>query len=412
MIQIEFLSEIVKQQESAILVKDAGMKRDQLELLPDNPSHALIVSGIRRCGKSTLLYQLLRHRYPKAVYVNFDDPRLYDFSLSDFVKFDKIIETSGESVLMFDEIQLIPGWERYVRQKLDQNYHVFVTGSNASMLSRELGSSLTGRHISKELYPFSYAEYCRFHQLLPSAETTNLYMADGGFPEFQKQKNTEILTALLDDVVIRDIAVRYNIRDVKSLQRLTLFLLSNIGNRISGNKLKDIFGISSTTTILEYFSHLEQSYLLAFVPLFNFSLKKQNINPRKVYAIDTGLVAACTPVFTKDYGHKFENLVYLSLRRHFPNIYYYSQKNECDFLVMDKGIMINAIQVCIELTNDNLQREMAGLLEAMHFFNLKEGIIITLAQTDHFVVDGLNVRVFPFHIFAFTDKNRAEDVPF
>lgn len=400
MIQIEFLQEIIAQQRLSIEAKDAGMVRDQLQSLPDTMSHALIVSGIRRCGKSTLLFQLLRNRYQQAVYLNFDDPRLYNFEIEDFAKLDELIRMSGNNVLMFDEIQLIIGWERYVRQKLDENFQVFVTGSNASLLSRELGSSLTGRHITKELFPFSYKEYCRFHQFAPGADTTRSYMREGGFPEYQKQKRDEILTSLLDDIIIRDIAVRYNIRDVRTLQRLTLFLLSNIGNRVTGNKLKTNFGISSATTILEYFSHLEQSYLLAFVPMFDYSLKKQNINPRKVYAIDTGLVEITTQQFTKDEGHKLENLVFLDLRHSSKEIYYYSGKGECDFLVMDRGIIASATQVCLELNSDNLQRETSGLFEAMKAFKLNEGTIVTLAQKDQFVQNEMVVKVVPFHEFV------------
>lgn len=400
MIQIEFLREIVDQQKMAVTSKDAGMAREQLVSLPDIKSHALIVSGIRRCGKSTLLFQLLRDRYHQAVYLNFDDPRLYDFGIDDFSKLDILITESGVSVLMFDEIQLIKGWERYVRQKLDENFQVLVTGSNASLLSHELGSSLTGRHITKELFPFSYTEYCRFHQLEPFVDTTISYIRDGGFPEYQKQKRDEILTSLLDDIIIRDIALRYNVRDVRTLQRLTLFLLSNVGNLITGNKLKANFGISSTTTILDYFSYLEQSYLIAFVPRFDYSLKKQNINPRKIYAIDTGLVEVSTPSFTKDAGHKLENLVYLALRRQYKEIYYYAGKWECDFMVVERGAINRTIQVCLELNKDNLHRETSGLHEAMKAFKLSEGTIVTLSQTDEFVQDELIVKVVPFHQFV------------
>jgi len=399
MIQVEFLQEVIGQQRLSIIAKDAWMVREQLQSLPDFKSHAIIVSGIRRCGKSTLLFQLLRERYPQAIYLNFDDPRLYDFGMDDFVKLDGLINKAGSQVLMFDEIQIITGWERYVRQKLDENFQVFVTGSNASLLSRELGSSLTGRHITKELFPFSYAEYCRFHQLEPSTNSTLSYLKEGGFPEYQKQKNDEILTSLLDDIIVRDIAVRYNIRDVRTLQRLTLFLLANVGNRVSGNKLKTNFGISSATTILEYFSHLEKSYLLAFVPMFDYSLKKQNINPKKVYAIDTGLVEIATPRFKNDDGHKLENLVYLAIRRSTKEIFYYGGIGECDFLIMQKGVISAAVQVCLELNSENLHRETSGLFEAMKKFQLQEGTIVTLSQNDHFSQDGMRIDIIPFHEF-------------
>ena len=390
----------MEQQKANISAKDAGMKRDQLNSLPDIRSHALIVSGIRRCGKSTLLYQLLREPYTKAVYLNFDDTRLYDFEITDFVKLDQLIKDSGSTILMFDEIQLIKGWERYIRQKLDEGFQVFVTGSNGSLLSPELGSSLTGRHITKELFPFSYNEYCRFHNLNACPETTLSYLKYGGFPEYQKQKNEEILTSLLDDILIRDIAVRHNIRDIKTLQRLTLFLLSNVGNRVTGNKLKTAFGISSATTILEYFSHLEISYLLAFIPMFDYSQKKQNNNPKKVYAIDTGLVEINTPSFTKDVGHKLENLVFLALRQRSKEIYYYSGVGECDFLIMSKGVISRAVQVCLELNNDNLQREISGLFEAMEKFKLADGTIVTLSQNDSFDRNGMTIKVVPFHEFV------------
>ncbi len=400
MIQLEFLREILEQQKANISAKDAGMKRDQLNSLPDIRSHALIVSGIRRCGKSTLLYQLLRKPYTNAVYLNFDDTRLYDFEITDFVKLDQLIKDSGSTILMFDEIQLIKGWERYIRQKLDEGFQVFVTGSNGSLLSPELGSSLTGRHITKELFPFSYNEYCRFHKLTASPDSTLSYLKYGGFPEYQKQKNEEILTSLLDDILIRDISVRHNIRDIKTLQRLTLFLLSNVGNRVTGNKLKTAFGISSATTILEYFSHLEISYLLAFIPMFDYSQKKQNNNPKKVYAIDTGLVEINTPSFTKDMGHKLENLVFLALRQRSKEIYYYSGVGECDFLIMSKGVISRAVQVCLELNNDNLQSEISGLYEAMEKFKLADGTIVTLSQNDSFDRNGMTIKVVPFHEFV------------
>ena len=400
MIQLEFLREILEQQKANISAKDAGMKRDQLNSLPDIRSHALIVSGIRRCGKSTLLYQLLREPYTNAVYLNFDDTRLYDFEITDFVKLDQLIKDSGSTILMFDEIQLIKGWERYIRQKLDEGFQVFVTGSNGSLLSPELGSSLTGRHITKELFPFSYNEYCRFHKLTASPDSTLSYLKYGGFPEYQKQKNEEILTSLLDDILIRDISVRHNIRDIKTLQRLTLFLLSNVGNRVTGNKLKTAFGISSATTILEYFSHLEISYLLAFIPMFDYSQKKQNNNPKKVYAIDTGLVEINTPSFTKDMGHKLENLVFLALRQRSKEIYYYSGVGECDFLIMSKGVISRAVQVCLELNNDNLQSEISGLYEAMEKFKLADGTIVTLSQNDSFDRNGMTIKVVPFHEFV------------
>lgn len=399
MIQLEYLQEIMEQQIASIASKERGLLRDELEGLPEVQTFAVIVSGIRRCGKSTLLFQLLGEKYRDALYLNFDDPRLYGFDISDFMKLDTLIKNSGTRVLMFDEIQIIDGWERYIRQKLDENYQVFITGSNASLLSRELGTSLTGRHITKELFPFSYNEYCRFRGEEKNAASLASYLKEGGFPEYLKTGMDEVLTSLLDDILVRDIAVRYGIKDVRTLQRLTLYLINNIGNRVTGNKLKQSFGISSATTILDYFSYLEQSYLLTFVPMFDYSVKKQNINPKKVYAVDTGLVEVSMPKFKKEEGHKLENLVFLSLRRQTKDIYYFAGKGECDFILLEKGSITKAIQVCYELNADNLDRELSGLFEAMKSFDLDHGTIVTFNQNDHFEQDGLKVDVVPSHIF-------------
>lgn len=399
MIQLEYLQEIMGQQIQSIASKEKGLLRDELAGLPEVQTFAVIVSGIRRCGKSTLLFQLLGEKYRDALYLNFDDPRLYGFDISDFIKLDTLIKDSGTRVLMFDEIQIIDGWERYVRQKLDENYQVFITGSNASLLSRELGTSLTGRHITKELFPFSYNEYCRFRGEERTVTSLASYLKEGGFPEYLKTGLDEILTSLLDDILVRDIAVRYGIKDVRTLQRLTLYLINNIGNRVTGNKLKQSFGISSATTILDYFAYLEQSYLLTFVPMFDYSIKKQNINPKKVYAVDTGLVEVSMPKFKKEDGHKLENLVFLSLRRMTKEVYYFMGKGECDFVVQEKGSITKAIQVCYELNTENLDRELSGLLEAMKAFGLEHGTIVTLNQRDHFEQDGLLVDVVPSHEF-------------
>lgn len=154
MILKSVLANVMEAQKANLDELDTGLKRDTLNTLPDITSHALIVSGIRRCGKSTLLYQLLKEKYPAALYLNFEDTRLYDFEPNDFGRLDQVIKESKTNVLFFDEIQIIDRWETYVRQKLDEGCKVVITGSNASLLSRELGTKLTGRHITKELFPF------------------------------------------------------------------------------------------------------------------------------------------------------------------------------------------------------------------------------------------------------------------
>lgn len=408
MIAQETISQVIGAQRKNLLTKGAGLEREKLESLPDLSTHALIVSGIRRCGKSTLLFQLLNQRYPDALYLNFEDPRLYGFNIKDFARLDNIIQQAGTNTLLFDEIQIIPEWERYVRQKLDENTKVIITGSNASLLSRELGTKLTGRQITKELFPFSFNEYLSWTGQEGSPQSVSSYLYTGGFPEYVKQGLDDILNYMLDDILVRDIAVRYGIRDMDSLRKLTVYLLSNIGKLFTANRLKSLIEVGSTNTITEYLSHLEDTYLLYYVPKFDHSYRKRLINPRKVYAIDTGLVRANSVSFSEDLGRLLENMVFLHIRRNFKEIFYFSDKGECDFIVLQKGTIYAAIQVCYDLNPDNLERELNGINEAMQFFDLKEGLLVTYSQHDSFDTAGGKVTVVP--MAEFLQRNFTENI--
>jgi uncharacterized protein len=397
MILQSIINQIVESQRENQLSRPAGLKREALQDLPTLSSFALIVSGIRRCGKSTLLFQLLKEKYPDALYLNFEDIRLYEFEKKDFARLDKVIELTGTKVLLFDEIQIVEGWERYARQKLDEGYQLVITGSNASLLSKELGTKLTGRQITKELFPFSYREFNQFKQLEPSVDSLTQYLQTGGFPEFVKQGLNEILNHVFDDILIRDIAVRYGLREVKTLQRLALYLVSNVGNLVTANRLQKMFELGSANTVTEYLAHLEDSYLFHLVPKFSYSQRKQMVNPRKVYTIDTGMITVNSGSFTDDNGRKLENLVYLHLRRKFREIYYFSEQKECDFVVFKNGAPIDAVQVCFDLNADNLDRELNGLLAALKELNLKEGRIVTLGQKDEYEKEGYIIRIIPCH---------------
>ena len=399
MILKSLIKDVAEAQKENLLKLSTGLKRHQLGDLPELSSHALILSGIRRCGKSTLLHQLLKEKYPTAYYLNFEDPRLYEFELNDFTRLDELITDCESEVLYFDEIQVVEGWERYVRQKLDEGFRLVITGSNASLLSSELGSKLTGRHITRELFPFSWKEFCEFRSLNSSEGALKTYMEIGGFPEYVKTEDEDILHQLFEDILVRDIAVRYGVRDVKTLKRLALYLVSNVGNLVTGNKLRSLFGIGATSTVMEYFSYLEQTWLMHFIPKFSYSVRKQSVNPRKVYAIDTGLINVNSKSFSGDHGRILENLVFLNLRRKGKEIYYFSEKGECDFVTFDKGSVNQVLQVCYELNPDNLDRELSGLFEAISFFDLDKGAIITQSQTDRFEKDGKVAEIFPCHQF-------------
>jgi predicted AAA+ superfamily ATPase len=389
------IARISELQSEIIRTNENDLKRESVFPLPVLSKHALIITGIRRCGKSTLLFQIISEKYPEAFFLNFDDNRLYGFENSDFSRLDEVISESGRRVLFFDELQEVEGWERYVRQKLDENYQVVITGSNASLLSKELGTKLTGRYIAKELFPFSFNEFKGFESLNSDEGAILKFLKMGGFPEYLKSKNPEILGHLFDDILIRDIVVRYGIRDIKSLQRLALYLVSNTGNPVTGSKLKHAVGISATSTIMEYFSYLESAYLFYFVPRFSYSAKSQMINPRKVYCVDPGLITVNSASFSEDNGRKLENIVYNYLRSLTKEIYYFQGRYECDFIVTKRGEKPRAIQVCYTPGKDNLERELGGLYDAIRFLGIKEGIIITLNQKDKFTKDGLTAHVLP-----------------
>jgi predicted AAA+ superfamily ATPase len=399
MIKQSELAAVVQSQQEQQQEKGVGLERDLLHHLPtDLPNHALIISGIRRCGKSTLLSQWMKKIDFEGFFLNFDTPKLYNFELTDFELLDEIIVQSKKKSLFFDEIQVIDGWELYVRQKLDQGYKVTITGSNASLLSKELGTKLTGRHINKELFPFSFSEFLRYHEAIPDAESLLRYMTIGGFPEYIKTENPDILAVLIDDILYRDIAVRYNIRDVKSLKRLLLFLASNNGNLVTATKLTQTLGIKSPATILDYFSFFEQSYLLQLMPKFSYSYRVQLVNPRKVYFVDTGLINVVDVSFSHDLGRKLENVIFWELRRQNKEIYYYNENGyECDFVVCNNKIPEQLIQVCYELNKDNSTREERGLLDAMNFFKLDKGTIITFNQQDTILHHEKRIEVVPAH---------------
>ena len=400
MILESVIEHVVEQQKVRLTTQNTGLKRELIPATQSLSSHALIISGVRRCGKSTLLMQMIKELDNNTVlFINFESPQLYEFSLLDFARLDNIIARKDAKILFFDELQLVEGWEMYVRQKLDEGFQVIITGSNASLLSKELGTRLTGRHISQELFPFSYSEFLAFKQLTIGQESLKRYMRTGGFPEFVKNSDEEQLASLFDDILIHDIVARYGIKDIKSLHRLAAYLISNAGNRISATKLKQSLSIGATSTVLSWFSHLESSYLISFLPMFSHSTKAQLINPRKVYAIDLGLVNVISSTLTEDLGRKLENLIFLHLRRKYKELYYYDDKGECDFVAMKNGAVTELIQVCFELTADNVKREMAGLLKAMQFFEQQKATIVTFSNSDSIDADGFKVEVIPAYIF-------------
>jgi hypothetical protein len=390
------LKSIVKSQRDELSSFDYGIEREKLSQIDLKAPFALIISGIRRCGKSTLLRQIMR-KMKKFYYINFEDPRALNFEVSDFQKLDEIFnEEYGKSdYYFFDEIQNVSKWELFVRSMLDKKKHFVITGSNASLLSRELGTRLTGRHLSYELFPFSFKEFLKFTGKKPGVNSFEKYLNNGGFPDYLKLGKAEVLQELLNDIIARDIVVRHKLRSSKTIKEMALYFLTNVGKEFSYNSLTKTFNLGSTNTTIAFTSYLEDSYLVFTVPKFDYSLKKQLINPKKVYSIDNGLSRVNSVSFSKDRGRMLENIVFLHLRKKSKDIFYFKEKNECDFLVKGKDKTIRAIQVCYDLNEDNKKREINGLSEALTKFNLKEGLILTYNQGDVFNINKKKIVVKP-----------------
>lgn len=397
MIRRQDIIQTIKTQSEAVMGHTDTYLREMLnEIDLQHVQYADIITGIRRCGKSTLVEQLMQKYAGESLYVNFDTPSLFGFTIDDFRTLDEEISQSGAHYLFFDEIQVVKGWETYVRSKIDAHHKVVVTGSNASMLSRELGTRMTGRHISHRLMPFSYKEFLGFERLEPGEDSLNQYMVFGGFPAYLQTRRKELLSELAIDVLYRDILVRYGIREEMSLKCLMTFLMGNVGNLVTGSKLTQTLRVKSTKTVLDYMTYLENAYILFSIPRFSYSYRSQLVNPKKAYCVDLGLQSVLSPSFSDDTGHRLENLVFIELYRRGDEVYYYNENgHECDFVVCRNQKPEMLIQVCEEITVDNQDREYRGLIDAMKSLSVDNGIILTRNQFDSTYTEGLAIATIP-----------------
>jgi len=396
MILKDTLRNIVKAQRANLDLSEASIEREALKQIEVKIPFVIVLSGIRRCGKSTLLKQLMK-RVKDFYYFNFEDTRAVNFEVEDFQKLDEIFleEYGNKDYYFFDEIQNVQKWELFVRAILDKKKYIIITGSNASLLSRELGTRLTGRHLRFELFPFSYKEFLLLSDKKPNITSFEEYFTNGGFPEYLKLKKSAILQELLNDILNRDVAIRHKLRNLKSLREMALYLLTNVGKEFSYNNLKKTFNLGSTNSAISFVSYFEDSYLLFPIPKFDYSLKKQLVNPKKIYSVDNGLTNINSSSFSQDKGKLLENLVFISLRKKYKDIFYFQEKGECDFVIKEGIKITKAIQVCFDLNDENKDREINGLIEALEKFDLNEGIILTYKQEDKFKIKDKKVKVLP-----------------
>lgn len=356
-------------------------------------SEILIISGIRRCGKSVLMQQIRDRLVEKDFFFNFDDERLANFKLDDFQKLQEcFVELFGEQhTYYFDEIQNIEGWERFVRRLYNAGNKIVITGSNARMLSRELGTHLTGRYIQVEIYPFSFQEYLAMNEIPVNAKTLYTttgratmvksfvkYMECGGFPKFLQDGSVSYLTSLYESIIYRDILTRNGLTNEKEMLELMFYLASNATKRVTYSSLGKVVGIQHPDTIKNYLEYIQQTYLISQLFRYDPSVKKQMMSPKKIYFVDNAIIKRIGFNATENNGVFLENLVFIELKRRGWDVYYYADKKECDFIVR-KGLHISdAYQVTLKMDSPQTrEREIAGVREAMQAYSLSKGYILT-----------------------------------
>ena len=406
MINTTLIEEVINDQLDNFKRKDIGINRNIDFEKYIRTKQITVISGIRRSGKSTLLTQFAS-RYKNYYYINFDDERLINFTVDDFhnlmLVFHKLYQAD---VIFLDEVQNIEGWERFIRRIHDEDYKIFLTGSNARLLSSELATHLTGRYVKIELYPFSFREYLSFHRIDYDVKTSkkkaivlryfDKYLRGGGFPEFVKSEDKEFLKRVYDDILYRDILVRFRIKEAQAFKNLSAFLFTNFTKEASYNSLKNSLGFKSLTSVKNYIGFMEESFLIFALPRYDHSLKKQIASGRKIFVIDNGLRNIVSFYFSEDEGRLLENLVFIELKRRQKEIFYFREKGECDFIVRTGTKITEAIQVSLDLrTGANEEREITGILKALEYFKLKSGIILTKHKSDTIRKNGFTIRLIP-----------------
>lgn len=388
----ETLAEILRTQK--LPVPPAGeVVRVALDELGLREQFALILTGIRRCGKSTLQSQLMR-RSAAAFYCNFDDIRLSGMEEDDLaVWLDVFREIAPKAADVFlDEVQEVEGWQRLVRTLLDMGHKVCVTGSNASLLGAEPGRKLTGRHESRSIWPFCYSEYLAATGSGRGEESLRAFLDDGGFPGYLRDKRDTLLNELARDVLQRDVLSRNHLRDIRHVRNLFLFVAANTGLPVSRQKLSKSLEIPSVGEATRYLDYLQDAYLVFAIPKFSASFKQRVVAPPKYYLIDTGMRRVVSPQATLDLGRRLENAVALEFMRRGAEACYASERDawECDFVAQGA-----VWQVCWQLTEENLARELRGLLEAKTKSRAKRMVILTLDQKQTLKQNGESVDVLP-----------------
>ncbi|BFI73124.1 ATPase AAA [Nanoarchaeota archaeon] len=368
-----------------------------------------VITGIRRCGKSTFGYLLLKDK--NFGYINFDERELLDFKSTEIEK--GIKEIYGNTKFLFiDEIQNYDKWELWINSLYRRGYNLIITRSNAKLLSKELSTHLTGRYISIELFPFSFREildYLKFNKenldfdKEKQGEILKIlkdYLEIGGFPEiWVKNLDINFLKTLFNDILLKDIVIRWKVKYIELLEELSYYLINNFSSYYTINKIKNSLDFRSKETVKNYIKYLEEAYLIFSLNNFSFKFKEVLKSPKKIYIIDNGIINAIRHNYMENIGRLMENLVFLSLRRKYKeneNIFYFENNNyEIDFLIKEGNKITKLINVTYVNNFDEIdKRETRSLIHGYDLFKEynPELIIITWDYEDEKEISWFNKK--------------------
>lgn len=388
--------------------------RKEESLFEFDTKMAQVVIGVRRSGKSTICHKVLLERGIRYGYVNLDDDRLADIKTEDLnTVLSCVYQIYGTNIsyLVLDEIQDVDGWYLFVNRLLRTDLHIFVTGSNAKLLSGELATHLTGRYNEIHLFPFSFSEYCQYHQVDTQSITTKSdadrkrafmdYIHDGGFPEMQGLRNKRAyVRSLIEAILRKDIQKRFKIRNIEALRKLAHHLINNACQEVNYDELSGLLGIADKTA-KKYVDYLSQAFLIQLLTRHSFK-SKERIRNQKAYIVDTGLQGNRDNVLApENLGWRLENVVYIELLRRcandFLDVYYYKpspRAKEVDFVVCDQTKTLELIQVAYEIDSPKAyDRETSSLVKAANALSCSHLTLIAFSPTCDVVVDGKTIHI-------------------
>ena len=391
------------------------ISRKEESLFEFDSNLAQVVIGVRRSGKSTLCHKVLKEHKIKYAYANLDDDRMTNMQAEDLnTLLSCVYQLYGTDVkyIFLDEIQNVEGWHLFVNRLLRTGIHIFVTGSNAKLLSGELSTHLTGRYNEIRLYPFSFSEYCAYNNVDTVRITTKAeaerkqafmeYINEGGFPEMQSLRNKRgYMQSLLDAVLQKDIQQRFNIRNIEALKKITYMLISNACQTVNYEEMSKLLDITDKT-LKKYVDYLQQAFLIQLLPKFSFK-SKERIVGEKGYLIDTGLENNRNySMASENIGWRLENVVYIELLRrcskYFQDIYYYkpsTRAKEIDFVVCNQSRVVELVQVAFDIEKQKVfDREISALLQVSEDLHCNNLTLIAFSPSREIEINGKKIHIY------------------